>query len=245
MDFSVLNTKRRGLADVGESGDTLRAILSYAKEYRPPLIILENIKNAPWEQIRAVFENDQKWLLARHMDVDFWQDEHPYMAHKVFVDTKQYYIPQTRNRGYMILVDLKRIRRMDKTKEQAREMTEAWAQKFRDLARPASASVEAFLLPADDPRLARGKDELSRASKRSRQEVDWTLCKGRHYSTRAQLGLGTRRPLTRWVNGGTATAPDYWWRKHIEVQVERIWDTIEMAYLRLVVRDNYDALWKL
>ena len=51
--------------------------------------------------------------------------------------------------------------------------------------------------------------------------------------------------LSRWVNSGTATAPDYWWRKHIEVKVERIWDTIEMAYLRLVVRDNYDALWKL
>jgi len=72
-----------------------------------------------------------------------------------------------------------------------------------------------------------------------------TLCQGRHHNYREAEGLGTRRPLTRWVNSGTATAPDYWWRKHIVVQVERIWDTIEMAYLRLVVRDGYDALWKL
>src|SRR5271168_4236197 len=48
VDFSTLNNQRKSLDDYGESGDTLKAVLAYAEEFRPKMIILENVKGAPW-----------------------------------------------------------------------------------------------------------------------------------------------------------------------------------------------------
>ncbi len=239
------------LQDKGESGDTLRAILHYAKEYRPAVIILENINGAPWKSIRAVWEDDQAWLKDRGIDQDFWKGELPYVTKFVRVDSKDYYIPQTRMRGYMILVDLKRLSRMSsmniaKAWDRGRKMTENWAEMFtKTLKQRASATVEAFILDTHDVRVVRAQAEQSRMPNKTRISVEWLLCQGRHVSYRSKLNLGDRRPLTQWVPSGGAKAPDYWWRAYIQVQVERIWDTIDMAYLRSVSRDRYDALWKL
>ncbi|MCS4558971.1 DNA cytosine methyltransferase, partial [Shewanella sp. C32] len=49
VDFSALNNRKKKLSEKGESGVTFYGIRSYIEKYRPPLIILENVKNAPWK----------------------------------------------------------------------------------------------------------------------------------------------------------------------------------------------------
>ncbi|KAJ5103153.1 hypothetical protein N7532_003682 [Penicillium argentinense] len=70
VDFSRLNSKRKGLDDEGQSGRTFRGLLGYVKNQRPTFVILENIKSAPWEEM-------EKRLVALN-----------YEAFRVDVDTK-------------------------------------------------------------------------------------------------------------------------------------------------------------
>lgn len=244
MDFSLLNPKRKSVEDGGESGDTLQYIAGYAKLYRPAIIILENVDSAPWPQIKALWENDRKWLEEHNITLNYWGDEPGYVAHVEKVNTRDYYIPQTRNRRYMVLLDLKRLRRMDETMESARKMTETWYTIFRSLKRPASSSLEEWLLPDGDPLVQQARRELSKKRARSTTRPAWHLVKLRHSAYRRKMELGTQRPLTKWIEEGTAKAPDHWWQEHAQVQVERIWDTWDISYLRSASRDGYDVLFK-
>ena len=63
-------------------------MLSYVKYQRPKMVILENVCSAPWEQMTMV------WFPA----ID-------YVAKSIKVDTKNYYIPQNRARGYLLAID--------------------------------------------------------------------------------------------------------------------------------------------
>ena len=96
------------------------------------------------------------------------------------VDAKQYYIPQTRTRRYMICLN----RRLFASVDQADEAAQQWKHCMVALERKASAPVEAFLLPEDDPRLQYAKDEMSKTGK-LRRETDWEVHNGRHEDYRA------------------------------------------------------------
>lgn len=244
MDFSKLNKKGKKLTDSGESGDTFRAILEYAKKYRPAMIILENVDSAPWALIQAIWQNDPEKLLnkedATGLGLDtFWDDDDPaYSAIFHKVDAKNYYIPQTRTRRYMICLD----RRLFSSLELADEAVQDWTRYMVALERKASVSVEAFLLPEDDPRLQSAKDEMSKTGK-PRQETDWEICNGRHEAYRAEEKLGISRPILNWTNDGSVKASSYLWTDWTFSQVERIWDSIEISYLRNAAR-GYDAFFK-
>jgi hypothetical protein len=88
-DLSRLNTNQKGLEDNGESGDTWRAIYSYAKRFRPSIVLLENVKGLSqlWEGV-----------------VSLW-DDIGYEAAWLIRDTKRYRIPQTRERMYMVAIE--------------------------------------------------------------------------------------------------------------------------------------------
>jgi site-specific DNA-cytosine methylase len=88
-DISRLNSQPKGLEDDGESGDTWRAIYSYAKRFRPSIVLLENVKGLSklWNEVVALWDNidyEAAWLIR---------------------DTKRYRIPQTRERMYMIAIE--------------------------------------------------------------------------------------------------------------------------------------------
>lgn len=72
----------------GQSGAGFFGMLSYVKYQRPKMVILENVCSAPWEQMTMV------WFPA----ID-------YVAKSIKVDTKNYYIPQNRTRGYLLAID--------------------------------------------------------------------------------------------------------------------------------------------
>lgn len=250
VDFSKLNKKAKKLTDVGESGDTFRAILEYAKAYRPGVIVLENVDSAPWDLIQAVWMNDGDSIrteLGKVAEEDvpytgldaFWDDDDPgYSAAWVRVDAKNYYIPQTRTRRYMICLDRLRY----PTPELADEAVLNWKTYVMSLQRKASVSVEAFLLSEDDPRLHCAKDELSKTGNPKR-ESDWAICNGRHEIYRHLEKLGTLRPISNWTNDGTAKPSSFLWTDWTLIQPERVWDSIDISGLRNANR-GFDSFYK-
>ena len=56
VDFSNLNNEKKALDEPGESGRTFRGMLSWVSKHRPPIVIIENVKNAPWKDIKADME---------------------------------------------------------------------------------------------------------------------------------------------------------------------------------------------
>lgn len=222
VDFSNLNKSKRGLKANGESGDTFKSVLDYAASKRPRLVVLENVLNCPWEEVAEAWK-------AKKYEVRY-----------IKADTKQYYIPHTRQRGYMLCIDTCKL-------ESSSVAVVKWGKLVADFQRPASSAVEAFLLSDDDSRVHVARDELIRkirGDEKLQRDVDWAVCQGRHQNYRAECLLGTKRPYTEWQEGGTNIFPDVGWRDWSEVQTDRVKDTMDISYLRSATR-GYDLQYKM
>lgn len=170
-DLSTLNSNRKTLEGDGESGDTFRAVYAYAKRFRPGMILLENVKgqNSVWQEIVA------KW------------DEIEYETTWLICVTKNYYLPQTRTRMYMIVVD-RRI-----YKDTATDVVKQWEDSMQKLQRQCSSPYESFLM--NMPSTSNEHGTLV-------SEPDWALCKLRYDHVRSEERLGILRPITRWNENG-------------------------------------------
>ena len=83
VDYSNLNNEQKTINEAGESGQTFRGMMTWVQKKQPPVVILENVCGAPWEEIALAFQAKG------------------YAAHFMRVDTKRYYIPHTRTRVYL------------------------------------------------------------------------------------------------------------------------------------------------
>ena len=222
VDFSALNAMKKDLSDSGESGDTFYAVRDYAARYRPKVLILENVYGAPWDR-----------MIKNYEMID-------YAAAGVLVDTKDFYLPQTRNRGYMCCVDEK----VSFSKTESVEVVRHWEESMKQLRRPASAPISSFLLPDDDGDVVLARDRLSRQSAldSTLRETAWSKSEGRHEKFRTEHQLGNRRPYTSWQPSGALVLYDYADRAWHRRQVERIWDFEECALLHKAV--NHDVQFK-
>ncbi|KAL4896868.1 hypothetical protein BDV59DRAFT_209394 [Aspergillus ambiguus] len=177
VDFSTLNNKRKTLDDKGESGGTFWGIIRYARTYRPRMVILENVKTAPWDTI------EKHW------------NEINYFAVHVDVDTKAYYIPQTRERGYMFCVDIERMNKHGISEEDILR----WKEVLADFKRPASSPAGMFIMSPDDRRLEQIENNMAARttslSSSPRTTVNWAKYQVRHQSYRLNQSLGYRRPM--------------------------------------------------
>ncbi|KAK3069240.1 hypothetical protein LTR53_012572, partial [Teratosphaeriaceae sp. CCFEE 6253] len=81
VDYSRKNAHRKTIDEDGESAKTWYGALSYCKAIRPAIIIFENVQSADWAS-----------MLEHYRAID-------YDCEGVFVDSKNYYIPHTRERG--------------------------------------------------------------------------------------------------------------------------------------------------
>ena len=70
------------------------------------------------------------------------------------VDTKQYYIPHTRTRVYLVAYNQSLC-------ASSAELASQWVKQVKSMERPSSSTLEAFLLPSDDPRVHRGRERLA------------------------------------------------------------------------------------
>eukprot|EP00026_Physarum_polycephalum_P006231 Phypoly_transcript_06273.p1 GENE.Phypoly_transcript_06273~~Phypoly_transcript_06273.p1 ORF type:complete len:410 (+),score=146.95 Phypoly_transcript_06273:40-1230(+) len=90
VDFSNLNNLKKALDGGGQSGETFRGMLRYVLKHRPTMVLLENVCGAPWASMMEKFTVNG------------------YTADHLLLDTKKYYIPHTRMRGYLLAVNQKK-----------------------------------------------------------------------------------------------------------------------------------------
>lgn len=224
------------LADGGESAQTFRAFVDYIAKYRPAICILENVQSAPWTEIQAILANEMGELETSSLKAfsGIWKaDDKGYAAALARLDTKDYYIPQTRQRGYMVAIDRRQH-------EDADNAVKFWVKKMTALKQPASSSAESFL-SEDVARL--GEFKSSALPKKPRAVVDWDCCLARYQDYRSEKDLGSRRPLTQWVGGGSCTGPDHWDIDWARTLVERMWDTLDVSHLRNALK-GFDDCYK-
>jgi hypothetical protein len=88
------------------------------------------------------------------------------------------------------------------------DMPEHWKDMIKQLYRPASSTLDAFLLPTDDPRIHQAREKLVKESfgglDRRTGRTDWGRCESRHQRARLEEELGGKRPLTGWDEGNQA-----------------------------------------
>ncbi|KAJ3149706.1 hypothetical protein HDU86_006883 [Geranomyces michiganensis] len=219
VDFSNLNNQKKALADKGESGKTFRGMMRYVSKHRPPIIIMENVQGAQWdEEIVPAIEKEN------------------YFVQIVNLDTKHYYIPHTRSRGYLFA--------MAKELPTAnRDKPVHWRELVQAMTRPASVPLEAFLLAEDDPRVQKARETWSRAEGARRGRTEWVRCESRHKKARDEEELGTLRPLTEWQDGGISTLCQSSWQVWANMQTERVLDLMDIVYMRLA-KMNCDPSFK-
>jgi hypothetical protein len=171
-DLSRLNNKGKTLDDGGESDDTWEAIRTYAERFRPSIVLIENVKNE-----KKTWDN----VVKRFAKIG-------YEAQWVYCDTKNYYLPQTRERMYMIAIERSHFG------EGVSRATSRWKELMHDLERQCSSPYEAFL-----------PESLKESSGYSllKNEPDWALCKLRNDHIRSEKRLGVLSPISRRSDDGT------------------------------------------
>ncbi|THH14984.1 hypothetical protein EW146_g5422 [Bondarzewia mesenterica] len=218
VDYSHLNNQKKGIDGGGESGRTFYGMLNWVIKHQPPIVLLENVCSAPWAGVKDRFRGIG------------------YSAESMFLDTKYYYIPHTRTRGYMMAINLKKS-----------SLPEKWVKMMVDLRREASSSLDAWLLAADDPRIFQSKEKLVQesynAADRKTGRTDWARCESRHQRARLDEELGGKRPSTNWDEGGSCKAYDYTWADWMAGQVERVWDLLDISLLRSAI-EGVDPAFK-
>jgi site-specific DNA-cytosine methylase len=215
VDYSTLNNEKKDIDSKGESGQTFRGMMDWIKKFMPAVVILENVCGAPWDLIRQRFEKEG------------------YSSEWMRLDTKHYYIPHTRTRVYLLA-----------TLAKGAGVAAKWKAMVKQLERPSSSTLEAFMLDTDDPRVHNAREALSRSvEERKGGRVDWGRCESRHHRARAEEELGNKRPLTGWEEGGKCKLPDYAWNDWGKQQVDRVLDLCDINYIR-AAKEGVDARYK-
>ena len=194
VDYSNLNNEQKKIQEQGESGQTFRGMMTWVEKKHPPVVILENVCGAPWEEIAEDFQS------------------RGYAAHYMRVDTKRYYIPHTRTRVYLfaawvepvkgekgpepafpgcekyrarvdaLMLDAKAWQRqkgkkeVGVSKEWAKAQGLGWDEKSGKLAAVKGEKAPRPLFPGCDAYQARVKEMSGAVDKKSRQYTAGTLC---------------------------------------------------------------------
>ncbi|KAJ8126512.1 hypothetical protein O1611_g7126 [Lasiodiplodia mahajangana] len=198
---------------IGESSFTFLSTLCYINRHRPKMVIMENVSNAPWNFM-----------------CDLFLHAADYAAMHTFMDTKDYYIPQTRKRGYVVAVDRRIFGKA------ADEILAEWKSQVDSLKRSASAPVHDWLLSSNDPLTMRARQDESEKTVASgltpSRDVLWERSKLRHARVRRQFQLGNERPLTAWGLGGIDQPYDRIDKLVLKGQNDRALDCVDIYYLR-------------
>ncbi|CAE7458520.1 ZMET5 [Symbiodinium microadriaticum] len=180
-DLSLMNSYRKALHEMGQSGATLRGVLDYAERHRPRLILLENVwailkgNSVGFKQVDLVMEG----LKARG-----------YAAGYRLLNSCDYFVPQIRHRIWMWAIRLSdKAPRTQEEAETLRQRAEALSQtvepKFNDilvaLEEPCALHFEDYMLDDDHPAV-RAHFQFVKSQNRAAQVVkkkagakqDWT-----------------------------------------------------------------------
>lgn len=259
-DFSSLNRHRKTLEEIGESGETFFAMRKYAQVHRPKVIIIENVGSAPW--LGGFKNRDNKHRGTRaavtkpgfEYGMDTCMSEIHYATRYLRLDTKNYYLPHTRVRGYMICVDMlpfmdgeypteKDANQKFVAPDELNRLLDEYEEMVKRLERPASVPVDAFLFDSEDPLFGNSGQVWGAEMEKPRKSTTWERCKSGHHNYRHDLALGSQRPLTNWVNDGSSTLMDYF-RKGAKGYTKRELDSLDVSHLRNLARGIDDRYYK-
>ncbi|KAJ2998058.1 hypothetical protein NUW58_g439 [Xylaria curta] len=198
---------------IGESSYTFLSTVCYVNRHRPKMVVFENVTGAPWGIMSGLF------LRAAG-----------YEAIHTLVDTKEYYIPQTRTRGYVVAIDCHVFG------NSARQILDEWKILMNSLKRAPSAPVRDWLLSPHDPLTVRARqDESEKAVSHglnTGRDSQWDRSRMRHTRVRRLFNLGDGRPLTAWGLGGIERPYDRIDKLVIKGQNNRSQDFIDIISLR-------------
>lgn len=200
--------------NAGESTVTFCSTLNFMMHRRPRVAIFENVSSAPFDQM-----------------AHFWLARTGYYAEFASVDSNKYYLPQSRNRKYLIAVD---VQEFEDLGLDARELVHAAKERLRLLERRASAPVTDFFLADDDARFrqARAEMEASKAKTANRVASLWVRQQTRHAIYRGTRGLDEKYRLfsqALTIKGKLlqATPPSRSWITYLQNQPMRVIDLLD------------------
>ncbi|KAH0843554.1 hypothetical protein FOPE_08425 [Fonsecaea pedrosoi] len=225
VDYSALNSTKgewKGQRGEGESAKTLDGIGAYAKMYKPTIIIIENVEGAPWNEIKI-----------------FWRKK-GYESVAIKLDSLDYYLPQTRNRGYLLGINIERAQEIGFDIEEAHKR---WVMLMALFQRRASSPYCDFIFSDNDPRLHLSK-YTSEDSKAKPSSQDWVNCRKRHVAARVQDGLGIGTPFTNRRGNAEPKLDDYADQTWASIQSRRILDVLDIHLLSNVSKRGYDMTYK-
>lgn len=250
VDYSSLNRNRQDLESLGESGRTFFGTLVYMKENRPLIVIFENVGNAPF--LTKIISGVEKKGMNQYIH------EVGYATRYIKLDTKNFYIPHTRVRGYMICIEMQQAYKayciganpnptqtqIDAFRESdvMEQLLDAWETKVRMLGCGASVPVDNMLLAPDDTRVVGLREGISHKEDKSRKPTPWEKCKVGHQDYRSKHGFGNKHAITEW-HDDTYHLPDFYQQK-VKGFVQRVCDTIDIAHLRNITRGFDDRYFR-
>ncbi|KAI1336882.1 hypothetical protein F5Y15DRAFT_189801 [Xylariaceae sp. FL0016] len=215
QDISNYLGNEKTSKDLGSSETTFFSILVYIYYNRPKTVILENVMNAPWGLI-----------------TDTWFPLIGYKAQKAYLDTKDYYIPQTRSRGYVLAVD----RNLFEEEKVSERVFDSWAGLVKKLKAKASVPAAAWLLPPNHPLTIRSRQEdANKALKGASRDTAWDRSRVRHERVRREQDLGAigrTHPITGWDTHGQVKPYDRLDRVIMQRQPNRQLDCLDINQLR-------------
>ncbi|KAK3294970.1 uncharacterized protein B0H64DRAFT_425560 [Chaetomium fimeti] len=200
----------RTLQSGGESARTFFATIKLITVTRPKIVVLENVGGAPWD-----------------MYTDQIFPKTGYVAGTVSLDSKHFYLPQTRQRTYLVAIDATNI-----GVEAATAIVNKYKSNIEGCKRQASAPISAFLLPNDDPATVQARADME---SRPLHNSDWSFSSLRHADARQNKNL--RRDdnpvsMKNMRNGRVIflVLPPHCWRGYWEGQVPRVIDLMDIIF---------------
>ena len=207
----------------GESHRTFFGMLGYIRKYKPPIIILENVYGAPWCEI------------GQHLRFE------KYAVAWGWYDSKSYYIPQTRCRGYLAAFSAEKF-----GVEPAFEAARHWNASMTDMQHEPTSNVLSFLFDPSDPVVQSARSEFQVGQSRKIADVNWIDSEVRHIIARRIHKLTDARPYTHWSSDGFRLLRDTCWHDFLKPQVHRVQDLLEINWAcgKLHNLDNTDYRYK-
>ncbi|KAI3399382.1 hypothetical protein diail_7109 [Diaporthe ilicicola] len=192
------------------STKTFAAAMNYVKARQPKIVVFENVASAPWEQLtKSVF---------------------PLMGYAAVVrslDTKEYHLPQTRLRKYLIAFSHAHF-----TLRGAQKLCELLGKILKNLEHTHANSVNDFLLAPNSLELHRARNEMELAAQGGRdQETKWGFSKSRHTAFRREKGIPNLRLWIRWSESANSDAPSKMWRPWENRQPSRVSDLLDCIFV--------------
>ncbi|KAI1462616.1 hypothetical protein F4805DRAFT_3442 [Annulohypoxylon moriforme] len=228
------------ISSMGSSDKTFFSMISYVRDHRPKIVILENVLQAPWDEVKNV-----------------WFPFLGYTAFHVNLDTKNFYIPHTRTRGYLIALDNsvfaegktypdKESKKPEtkKLKYDADKIGEAWEDLLKNkLPRRASSEVESWLFPPAHPLTERARQDDSEKTLRFAADTEWERSRIVHHRTRRTEGLSDACDVTQWKSP-KEKAYDRLDQGIPKAYPNRVLDCIDLAYLRDITNGLFVGLMR-